>query len=107
MTTTTLKVETFSYLPPLSREEIRQEIQYILDQGWIPGVEYTPRIDPAESYWHWWKLPLFNARTPEEVLAEIDACHEAHPDCFIRITAYDNHQSRQMQAFVAYRPETH
>ena len=99
------KTETFSYLPPLTREQITQEIQYILDQGWIPGVEYTPEIDPADSYWHWWKLPLFNAQTPEEVLAEIDACREAHPDCFIKVTGYDNSKRGQMQGFVVYRPE--
>lgn len=99
------KLETFSYLPPMTREQIIQQIQYILNQGWLPGLEYASEIDPANSYWHWWKLPMFNAQSPEEVLAEIDACREAHPDCFIKITAYDNRRRGQMQGFVVHHPE--
>ncbi|NET51460.1 MAG: ribulose bisphosphate carboxylase small subunit, partial [Merismopedia sp. SIO2A8] len=30
-----------------------------------------------------WKLPLFNARSPKEVLAEVDECRVDYRDCFI------------------------
>jgi ribulose-bisphosphate carboxylase small chain len=33
--------ETFSYLPPLSDAQITKQLQYMLDQGYIPGVEFS------------------------------------------------------------------
>ncbi|HBS26186.1 MAG TPA: ribulose bisphosphate carboxylase small subunit, partial [Gammaproteobacteria bacterium] len=32
------KYETFSYLPALSAESTRAQIQYIVDKGWNPGI---------------------------------------------------------------------
>ena len=32
------KYETFSYLPALSEESTRAQIQYIIDKGWNPGI---------------------------------------------------------------------
>ncbi|MBI5053296.1 MAG: ribulose bisphosphate carboxylase small subunit [Chloroflexi bacterium] len=99
-----MKTETFSYLAPLSNEQIAQQIQYFLNQGWIPGIEYTVQIDPTTAYWNWWKLPLFSAKTPSEALTEIESCKAAHPGCFIRVTAYDNNRQGQVMGFVVHRP---
>ena len=38
------KYETFSYLPTLTKESTRAQIQYIVDKGWNPGIEHTERI---------------------------------------------------------------
>ena len=35
------KFETFSYLPAMNDKQIRQQVQYIVDQGYNPGVEHT------------------------------------------------------------------
>jgi ribulose-bisphosphate carboxylase small chain len=99
-----MKTETFSYLPPLTPEQARRQIAYGLNNGWIVGVEFTSQPGPTNTYWSWWKLPFFNARTPEEVWNEVEACAEAHPDCFVRITAYDNREQRQMMSFVVHHP---
>jgi ribulose bisphosphate carboxylase small subunit len=32
---------TFSFLPPLTREQITAQVQYCLDQGWAVSIEYT------------------------------------------------------------------
>ncbi|XP_065860720.1 ribulose bisphosphate carboxylase small subunit, chloroplastic-like isoform X2 [Euphorbia lathyris] len=34
------KFETLSYLPPLSRESLMKEVQYLLRKGWIPCLEF-------------------------------------------------------------------
>ncbi len=34
------KFETFSYLPPMSSEQIRRQIEYIVARGWNPGIEH-------------------------------------------------------------------
>ena len=44
------RFETFSYLPPLSKESTRAQIQYIVDKGWNPGIEHTePENLPRRS----------------------------------------------------------
>ena len=35
------KFETFSYLPAMTDKQIREQVQYIVDQGYNPGVEHT------------------------------------------------------------------
>ena len=35
------RFETFSYLPQLSTESIRAQIQSIVDKRWNPGIEHT------------------------------------------------------------------
>lgn len=97
---------TFAYLPPLSREEIARQIQYILNQGWIPGIEYAREEELDADFRHWWKLPLFNASSVEEVLAELDACREAHPDSYIIVTGYNPKRQHMGIDFVAYAPQT-
>ncbi len=99
-----MKTETFSYLPPLSEEEIRAQIAYFLNQRCVIGVEYSPASQSKRSFWDWWKLPLFTLNTVDEVLAEVQACQAAHPDCYIRLTAYDQRQQREVMEFMAYIP---
>ena len=94
----------FDALPPLSRDQILRQLQYVLNQGWVPGVEYARPEETAETFWHWWKLPFFLARSPEEVLEEIEACKEAHPDCVIQVVAHDPKRRAPAHHFVVYVP---
>ncbi len=96
---------TFAYLPPLTREEIARQVAYILAQGWVPGIEYAREDELDTNYRHWWKLPLFNARTVDAVMRELDACREAHPDCYIFVTGYNPKRQLVGLDFVAYYPE--
>ena len=102
--TTTLHTETFSYLPTMSDEEVGHQIRYILDNGWIPGIEYTHEPDPANSFWSFWELPLFDAQTPADVQEQLEACRKAHPESYIKLTGYDNERQGQVLSFVVHRP---
>ncbi len=84
------RYETLSYLPALTEIQIRKQLQYILDQDFIAGVEFSESSAAEMHYWTLWKLPLFQARTVDEVLMEIDACCGENPDCFIRVMGFDN-----------------
>ena len=97
--------ETFSYLPPMTQAEVEKQVQYILDHNWIPGIEYTEKLDPYNSFWHMWKLPLFDAQTVEDVMQELEACKQANSDCFIKLTGYDNKIQGQVLSFVVHKPE--
>lgn len=99
-----MHVETFSYLPPMSEEQVAKQVQHILDHEWYAAIEYTRTPGPANTYWSMWKLPLFDAERPADVLAEVEACRQAHPDCYIKINGYDNRRQGQVLSFVVHRP---
>jgi len=99
-----MKTETFSYLPTFTSEQVEKQIQYFLNNGWVVGIEYSSQPDPALAFWDWWKLPLFNFRMVNEIMAEIEACKEDHPNSYIRITSYDNAHQSQVMSFIVHRP---
>jgi len=100
-----MKTETFSYLPALTIEMIEKQIQYFLDNDWIVGIEYTSQPDPALAFWNWWRLPLFNIRSADEIMSEIETCKSKNPESYIRLTSYDNTRQTQVTSFVVHRPE--
>ncbi|HFB68563.1 MAG TPA: ribulose bisphosphate carboxylase small subunit [Calditrichae bacterium] len=100
-----MKLETFSYLPQMSDADIKKQIEYIVKNGWYPGIEYTETPGPENAYWTFWKLPFFNAETPEEVLEEIQECQRNNPNAYIKLTGYDNKRQCQVFSFVVYKPQ--
>ncbi|EIJ34449.1 ribulose bisphosphate carboxylase small subunit [Thiothrix nivea] len=98
-----LKYETFSYLPQLSAEEIRTQIQYVIAQGWNPAVEHVEPSGAARNYWFMWKLPMFGEQSVDVVLAELDACRREYPNHHVRLIGYDNYTQSQGTAFIVYR----
>ncbi|HEY9702669.1 MAG TPA: ribulose bisphosphate carboxylase small subunit [Allocoleopsis sp.] len=98
------RFETMSYLPPLSDAQIAKQIQYILDKGFIPGVEFSEDSDPTQHYWTLWKLPLFHASTTNEVLNEIKACRSEYSNSYIRVMGFDNIKQCQVLSFIVHKP---
>ena len=99
------KFETFSYLPPLTKEEIRKQVEYIVSKGWNPAVEHTEPHNAVSNFWYMWKLPLFGETDVDTILAETDACHKTHPDNHVRLLAYDNFAQSQNTSIIIYRGE--
>lgn len=99
-----IRYETLSYLPPLTDAQIAKQIQYILDQGYIPAIEFNEISDPTEFYWTMWKLPLFGARSTQEVLSEVQACRSENPSCFVRVVGFDNIKQCQTVSFIVHKP---
>ncbi|MBD2460781.1 ribulose bisphosphate carboxylase small subunit [Oscillatoria sp. FACHB-1407] len=100
------RFETFSYLPPLSDSQIARQIQYTLDQGFIPAVEFSESSEPTQYYWTMWKLPLFNASTPQEVLNEVQQCRSEYSNNYIRVVAFDNIKQCQVMSFIVHKPNS-
>ena len=98
------RYETLSYLPPLTDAQMRRQLQYILEQGYIAGVEFSESSAPEMHYWTMWKLPLFHARSIEEVLSEIQACCSEYPNCYIRVMGFDNVKQCQVLSFIVHKP---
>jgi ribulose-bisphosphate carboxylase small chain len=100
------RFETLSYLPPLSDAQINKQVKYILDQGYIPAIEFNKISEPTEFYWTLWKLPLFGAGSTQEVLNEVQACRSEYSDCYIRIVGFDNIKQCQILSFVVHKPNS-
>jgi ribulose-bisphosphate carboxylase small chain len=99
-----MRLETFSYLPALSSDQLERQVRAILDRGLVVGLEYTTAPDPRDHYWTMWNLPLFGLADPAAVLAELDACRQANPGAFIKVNGYDRTRQGQVVSFVASRP---
>jgi ribulose-bisphosphate carboxylase small chain len=100
------RFETLSYLPPLSDAQIAKQVQYILDQGFIPAVEFSEDSSPEQHFWTLWKLPLFKARSVQEVMVEVDGCRTEYRDSYIRVVGFDNIKQCQVLSFIIHKPNT-
>ena len=115
--------ETFSFLPPLSDAEISKQVQYLLNNGWTPCIEFEDsahaytdghgwaNMDTSinagyydNRYWVMWKLPMYGCQNPDEVIAEINTCIKCFPECYVRVAGFDNIKQVQCSAFLAHRP---
>jgi ribulose-bisphosphate carboxylase small chain len=100
------RYETLSYLPPLSDAQIAKQLQYILDSGFIPAVEFSEDSEPTQHYWTLWKLPLFNATTTNEILGEVKACRSEYANNYIRVVGFDNIKQCQVLSFIVHKPNS-
>ena len=99
---------TFSYLPDLSDEQIRAQIQYCLDNDWAVSIEFTDDPHPRNAYWDMWGHPIFDLE-PDQIemaMREVRACREAFPEEYVKVLAYDSRYGRQTTAlcFIVNRP---
>lgn len=97
------KMGTFSYLPPMTPEELRKQVEYIVSRGWNPAIEHTEPQNARSHYWYMWKLPMFGETDVDLILAECAACHQANPDNHVRLIGYDNVFQTQGTSMVIYR----
>ncbi|KAK2359332.1 Ribulose bisphosphate carboxylase (small chain) family protein [Trifolium repens] len=113
------KFETLSYLPPLTREQLLKEVEYLLRKGWVPCLEFElekgfvyheNHSSPGYydgRYWTMWKLPMFGTTDASQVLKELDEVVKAYPNAFVRIIGFDNVRQVQCISFIAHAPETY
>jgi len=97
------KFGTFSYLPPMSAEQIREQVVHLIKRGWAPAIEHTEPQHAGGSYWYMWKLPMFGETNVERVLAEAEACHKVNHGNHVRLVGYDKLHQTQGAAMVVYR----
>jgi ribulose-bisphosphate carboxylase small chain len=91
-------------LPPLTTQQVLRQVHYLLQQGLVPAIEYIEKPTARDHYWTMWKLPLFEARAAEDVLAEVEACKAANPRRYIKLIGYDRRRQTPAMCFVVHRP---
>ena len=99
------KMGTFSYLPQLTEEELRKQVEYIVRKGWNPAIEHTEPENASSHYWYMWKLPMFGETDVDAIFQEIEQCKKANPGNHIRLVGYDNFKQTQGTALVVHRAE--
>ncbi len=97
------KFETFSYLPEMTAEQIRRQVEYIVAQGWNPGIEHVEPENASANYWYMWKLPMFGEDSVDAIINECVACHNAHPQNHVRLLGFDNFAQSAGASMVIYR----
>ena len=100
------RYETLSYLPPLTDQQIARQIEYMLDQGFIPAIEFEEDPAPTDYHWTLWKLPLFQVSSPQDVLNEVRECRQEYPNVYIRVAGFDNIKQCQTISFIVHKPGT-
>jgi ribulose-bisphosphate carboxylase small chain len=97
---------TFSYLPDLTDDEIRAQVQYAIDRGWAVGIEFTDDPHPRNVLWEMWGLPMFGIADAAAAMHEVTQCRATYPGHYIRVSAYDACLGRQTTAlsFIVNRP---
>ena len=76
----------FSFLPDLTDEQIKSQVQYCLDKGWAVNIEFTDDPHPRNIYWEMWGLPMFDLRDAAGIMKELDDCRRVYGDRYIRIS---------------------
>ena len=98
----------FSFLPDLTDEQIRKQVEYCMRQGWAVNVEFTDDPHPRNTYWEMWGIPMFDIRDPAGVMFELDECRKVHKGrAYIRISAFDATEGWESLrlSFITDRPE--
>ena len=79
----------FSFLPDLSNDQIKKQIEYAINKGWAISVEWTDDPHPRNTYWELWGLPLFDIKDASSVMYEITECRRVNPEGYIKVNAFD------------------
>jgi ribulose-bisphosphate carboxylase small chain len=97
---------TFSFLPDFTKDEIKAQIQYSIDNGWALAIEFTDDPHPRNAYWEMWELPMFDITDASAVNYEVEKCIEAYPNHYVKVVAYDPSPHRQTTGldFIVNRP---
>ena len=96
----------FSFLPELSDEQIKVQMQYAMNKGWALSVEYTDDPHPRNTYWEMWDMPMFDVKDPAAVMYEVSACRKAFPQHYIKVNAFDSTRGVESvtMSFIDNRP---
>ena len=97
---------SFSFLPDLTDEQIKKQIEYAISNGWAINIEYTEDPHPRNNYWELWGLPLFEATDASTVMIELNSCRKQHSNVYIKINAFDNTRGTEscVLSFIVNRP---
>jgi ribulose-bisphosphate carboxylase small chain len=96
----------FSFLPDLTDEQIKLQVDYCISQGWSINIEWTDDPHPRNVYWDLWGLPLFDIKDPAAVMYELAECRKANTTGYIKMNGFDASIGTEscVMSFIVQRP---
>ena len=97
---------TFSFLPDLTDDQIRAQVEYCLANGWAISLEYTDDPHPRNTYWEMFGMPMFDLRDTAGVMSAVETARKTFPDQYIRLNAFDSTRGVESLrlSFIVNRP---
>ena len=97
---------TFSFLPDLTDEQIRAQVEYCLAHGWAISLEHTDDPHPRNTYWEMFGPPMFDLRDAAGVMGELADVRAAFRDRYIKLNAFDSTRGIESLrlSFIVNRP---
>ena len=97
----------FSFLPDLTDDQIKKQIDYAVSKGWAISVEWTDDPHPRNTYWELWGLPLFDIKDSAAVMYEITECRRVNSEGYIKVNAFDASIGTEscVMSFIVQRPK--
>lgn len=98
---------TFSFLPDLTDDQIRAQVQYCIDNGWAVSIEFTDDPHPRNTYWDMFGHPMFDNPDAAALMMDLAECRKAYSDRYIRVVAFDSSHGWESVrlSFMVNRPE--
>jgi len=99
---------TFSFLPDLTDDQIRNQVQYCIDNGWAVNLEFTDDPHPRNTYWEMWGIPMFDIKDAAAIMFELAECRKTYSGrMYIRLTAFDSSHGWESVklSFIVDRPK--
>lgn len=101
----TSRFETYSFLPPPSKEMIDAHIEHMLKKDLVPLIEYSEENTTLHGFWHQWHLPKNTRSSLALVQQMLRQCVHANPQALVRLSGYDT-QSRTCEvSFIVRTPD--
>jgi len=96
----------FSFLPDLTDEQIKLQVDYCISQGWSINIDWTDDPHPRNVYWELWGLPLFDIKDPAAVMYELAECRKANTTGYIKMNGFDASIGTEscVMSFIVQRP---
>jgi ribulose-bisphosphate carboxylase small chain len=97
---------TFSFLPDLTDDQIRAQVEYCLANGWAISLEYTDDPHPRNTYWEMFGMPMFDLRDAAGVMTDLQTARGTFPDHYIKLNAFDSTRGVESVclSFIVNRP---
>lgn len=99
------RFETYSFLPPPSKEMIDAHIDRMLADGLVPLIEYNEDADYQHGFWHQWHLPKNTRATRGLIHQLLRQCVHAHPEKLVRLSGYNPEKRVSEICFIVRTPE--
>ncbi|MET3592485.1 MULTISPECIES: ribulose bisphosphate carboxylase small subunit [Mesorhizobium] len=96
----------FSFLPDLTDDQIRAQVQYCIDNKWAVSLEVTDDPHPRNVYWEMWDHPMFDNPDAAALMMELNACRKLYGDRYIRVVAFESSHGWESVklSFIVNRP---